>query len=333
MLTTRISQVVREKIKADIEIFQGELLSALVERVFDGTSINKFLDLTLFGIQNDESSLKFTKVKNFIDRSLKELEMLPIPVIQKENPYKVTEFGKFCHIIGLSPKTMNLLHENLDTALNNNEISLDELNKIPEDLTRSLRNWFNLFLHSVEINKANISERVKDSSTIPDILYDWINGKKYFEIAENYFGTDAKSYQNTVVFIQQFAVYYGSWIAYSLNELLKYLHYEIPESLKFLPMFLQTGTSNWVEMIIQILEICDRGEPVNYLASYFKDLNKIGVPKSEDIIQFFATLLKITKIDVSHLYEETYPELIPNVWNKIEYWQNAWQESNYGKST
>lgn len=285
---TKYERQKRKRANLEILSLQKELLSALIQRTFDGFSISKFLNITFFGYRQNKDKIKrgiYNEVKELLNNSLGDLESLALPVIEKHSPYKPTKFGYLCNNIGLLPTTMNNITTQLEHLLDTKKISenLIHADSYSNDLRVELLSIFNLFKVADEVRLSQYSENfIRPDS--PKIILSWLNGDSYKDINQRFFKNEKDTFSDTVIFCENYLRNYGNWISFAIFIILKeHFNYKIGSFIENLPFFLSYGTLNILNGIFQALKIDSRTNTlknlVYHLTTKYPDLksNEIGI--------------------------------------------------------
>lgn len=309
----------RDKANLEILSLQKELLSALIQKSYDGYSINNFLNTTFFGYRRNKEKIKsgiFNEVKGLIINSLNNLETLEIPVIQKHSPYKPTNFGYLCNNVGLLPTTMNSITIRLKKLLQAKKISDNLLiaDIFSNRCRNELLNLFETFNFADEVRFSQYSENFLRSNSA-EIILSWLNGDSYKDINKMYFKKDTDSFSDTVIFCESYTRNYANWISFAIHMVLKeHLDYKVGTLIENLPFFLTYGTLNILNGLFQALKISSRTSVLKRLVSHLTV--KYPMLDSNDINVIINELKKLKFTDF--LYPDiTEFELseIETIWN------------------
>lgn len=290
----------RDKANLEILSLQKELLSALIQKSYDGYSINKFLNTTFFGYRRNKKKIKssiFNEVKGLINNSLNNLETLELPVIQKHSPYKPTKFGYLCNNVGLLPTTMNSITIGLEQLLQTKKIKDNLLfaDIFSNSCRNGLLNLFELFNLADEVRFSQYSENFLRSNS-SEIILSWLNGDSYKNINKMYFNKENDSFSDTIIFCESYLRNYANWISFAIYVVLKkHLNYKVGALIENLPFFLTYGTFKILNGLFQALKISSRTSVLKRLVSHL--ILKYSKLDSNDIDVIINELMKLKFTD------------------------------------
>ncbi|MBN1800787.1 MAG: DEAD/DEAH box helicase [Candidatus Lokiarchaeota archaeon] len=311
----------QRKATLDMLSLNREILSALVQRSFDGYSINKFLNNTFFGFRKEKHKFYslFNNVKNLITNSLSTLEVLENPVVERHSPYKPTKFGYLCNNVGLLPTTMNSITLQLQKLMQKELISkkLIESEEYSESLNNELLNVFTLFSVADEIKLSSNSKNYLRSN-FSLIILSWLKDEPYKDLYTSYFTNDQDNIADAVIFCEQFIKNYANWITYAINVILKdYMDYNVGKFLEDLPFYLTFGSLSTLNCLFQAFKISPRTLVLKKIVQHLIEINtnlkdrKMGVIiqnlRDLDFSDFIYP--QISKIELKEVEE---------IWNRFK---------------
>lgn len=316
-----------EKSTQKILLFQTNLIVALANRVFDGASIDKMLAKTFFGVNLKKEDKIFKKAAILIKNCLDYMENLKKPVLVRRSPYKITNFGYICYNSNLSPLTLNRFYEGIVKYIKDDRNFLKSLNKVPTKLTKPLINLFSLFKEGIEIMEYSSMFDYFSPERFSEIIFSWLIGKNYNEIFSNFFKDfDQNPQRKCVDFIQILILNYFPWFSFGILNIIKYLNQDSvePYFLRNLSNFLLTGTMNWNEMMIILLDITDRNDYSKEISELFPDID-YNLQDKDLIKNFIATIKELTLEQAREKINNDYD--LNRIWKKIDYYKKFFEEN------